>query len=291
MTATEKRWASLAADDVASVALPLCASGSRTRTVPLGAAARTDVCAEADCPRGCGGRDDPVGDVRISGCMLVCCSKDPAWFPAGVCSVVRRPRRYVTDRRRGDPVPSLRGLDRYSPAASKQIVSLTTSPGGDRVMASRQRFVVPLLVASCVGLVVAGCSESDASEAADARPELSKIDIPYAELSVTVDGRPLPGIDPAEFMCYRQSDSISITGQDPTDGQPGLIADLQPGNPPKLVRVSFGLDGVLYTAKQGKGSVEDVDEDGSRITVRGTAESWDLAVPITKQFEFSATCN
>lgn len=158
-------------------------------------------------------------------------------------------------------------------------------------MASRQRFVVPLLVASCVGLVVAGCSESDASEAADTRQELSKIDIPYAELSVTVDGQPLPGIDPAEFMCYRQSDSISITGQDPTDGQPGLAADLQPGNPPTLVRVSFGLDGVLYTAKQGKGSVEDVDQDGSRITVRGTAESWDLAVPITKQFEVSATCD
>lgn len=158
-------------------------------------------------------------------------------------------------------------------------------------MANRQRFVVSLLVASCVGLVVAGCSESDASEAADTRPELSKIDIPYAELNATVDGQPLPGIDPAEFMCYRQSDSISITGQDPTDGQPGLSADLQPGNPPKLVRVSFGLDGVLYTAKQGKGSVEDVDQDGSRITVRGTAESWDLAVPITKQFEFSATCN
>lgn len=289
MTATEKRWASLAADDIASDALPLCASGSRTRTVPLGAAARTDVCAEADRTRGCG-RNIPVGDARINGCTVMSCSKDPARFPAGVFRR-RRPRRYVTDRRRGDPVPSLRGLDRYSPAASKQIVSLTTSPGGDRVMASRQRFVVPLLVASWVGLVVAGCSESDASEAADTRPQLSKIDIPYAELSVTVNGQPLPGIDPAEFMCYRQSDSISITGQDPTDGQPGLIADLQPGNPPKLVRVSFGLDGVLYTAKRGKGLVEDVDEDGSRITVRGTAESWDLAVPITKQFEFSATCN
>ncbi|WP_139104513.1 lipoprotein LpqH [Gordonia sp. UCD-TK1] len=128
---------------------------------------------------------------------------------------------------------------------------------------------MPLLVASWVGLVVARCSESDASEAADTRPELSKIDIPYAELSVTVDGQPLPGIDPAEFMCYRQSDSISITGQDPTDGQPGLIADLQAGNPPKLVRVSFGLDGVLYTAKRGKGSVEDVYEDGSRIRFAG----------------------
>jgi lipoprotein LpqH len=155
-------------------------------------------------------------------------------------------------------------------------------------MASRQRFVVSLMVASCVGLVVAGCSESDA---ADTQPELSKIDIPHAELSATVYGQPLPGVDPAEFMCYRQSGSISITGQDPTDGQPGLSADLQPGNPPGLVRVSLGVDGVLYTAKQGKGSVEDVDQDGSRITVRGTAESWDLAVPITKQFEFSATCN
>lgn len=84
MTATEKRWASLAADDVASNALPLCASGSRTRTVPLGAAARTDVCAEADRTRGCGGRGLPVGDARITGCMVMCCSKDPAWFPAGV---------------------------------------------------------------------------------------------------------------------------------------------------------------------------------------------------------------
>lgn len=90
MTATEKRWASLAADDIASDALPLCASGSRTRTVPLGAAARTDVCAEADRTRGCG-RNIPVGDARINGCMLMCCSKDPARFPAGVCSVVGDP--------------------------------------------------------------------------------------------------------------------------------------------------------------------------------------------------------
>lgn len=91
MTATEKRWASLAADDIASDVLPVCASGSRTRTVPLGAAARTDVCAEADRTRGCGGRDIPVGDARINGCTVMGCSKDPARFPAGVCSVVGDP--------------------------------------------------------------------------------------------------------------------------------------------------------------------------------------------------------
>ncbi|MFE0750682.1 lipoprotein LpqH [Gordonia sp. NPDC058843] len=120
---------------------------------------------------------------------------------------------------------------------------------------------------------------------------MSKIEIPDAELSATVEGQRLPEVDLAEFQCYRLSDSISIHGQDPTDGQPGLAVELQPGYPPKVEHVSFGLDGVLYTAKFGKGSIEDVDQDGSRITVRGTAESYDLAQPLTKQFEVSATCN
>ena len=157
-------------------------------------------------------------------------------------------------------------------------------------MGNRRRFVMSLVVASCVGLTAVGCSDTDTPQGDQSRPKLSKIEIPDAELSATVEGQPLPDVDLTTFQCYNESDFISLHGQDPTDGQPGLAVNLQPGNPPKVENVSFGLDGVLYTAKAGKGTAE-VTQDGSRITISGTAESYDLAEPLTKRFEVSATCN
>ena len=99
-----------------------------------------------------------------------------------------------------------------------------------------------------------GCSDSDTDtpQGDQSRPKLSKIEIPDAELSATVEGQPLPDVDLTTFQCYNESDFISLHGQDPTNGQPGLAVNLQPGNPPKVESVSFGLDGVLYTAKAGK---------------------------------------
>lgn len=159
-------------------------------------------------------------------------------------------------------------------------------------MVSRQRFVLSLVVASCVGVVAVGCSESDTSQGAPSRSKLnlSKIEIPDDEVSATVDGQPLPGVDLTKFQCYRTSDDISVHGQDPTDGQPGLGVDLQPGDPLKLDHLSFGLDGVLYATQYGKGSAT-VTEDGSRITIRGTAESYDLTPPVTKRYEIAVTCD
>lgn len=161
---------------------------------------------------------------------------------------------------------------------------------GGEVMANRQRFVMSLVAASCVGLMAVGCSDSDTPQGDQSRPKLSKIEIPDAGLSATVEGQPLPDVDLTKFQCYNESDLISLHGQDPTDGQPGLAVNLQPGNPPKVESVSFAIDGVNYAAKFGKGSAE-VTQDGSRITIRGTAESYDLAAPLTKRFEISATCN
>lgn len=157
-------------------------------------------------------------------------------------------------------------------------------------MVSRQRFVLSLVVASCVGVVAVGCSEPDTSQGAPSRSKLnlSKIEIPDAELSVTVDGQPLPDVDLTKFQCYRTSDDIYVHGQDPTDGRPGLAVDLQPGNPPKVEGVSFAIDGVNYTADFYKGSAE-VTQDGSRITIRGTAESYDLTPPVTKRYEIAVT--
>ncbi len=82
-------------------------------------------------------------------------------------------------------------------------------------MANRQRFVMSLVAASCVGLMAVGCSDSDTPQGDQSRPKLSKIEIPDAGLSATVEGQPLPDVDLTKFQCYNESDLISLHGQDP----------------------------------------------------------------------------
>ncbi|WP_162904561.1 lipoprotein LpqH [Gordonia rubripertincta] len=44
------------------------------------------------------------------------------------------------------------------------------------------------------------------------------------------------------------------------------------------------------STQYGKGSAT-VTEDGPRITIRGTAESYDLTPPVTKRYEIAVTCD
>ena len=119
MTTTEKRWACLAADDIASDGLFLYANDSRTRTVPVGNATGTGVRSEAARCGVCGGRELTAGGAQFSGCMQICCSNTPAWFPyRGSAAGPTRFRTSVpTDQHNGGLVrfPCVRY--RYSPGA------------------------------------------------------------------------------------------------------------------------------------------------------------------------------
>lgn len=77
MTATEKRWASHAAEDIARDGPPAFVTGSRTRTVPFGAATDTRS-ARTLTAAGCVAAGELfVGEAQNSGCMLMCCSSYP----------------------------------------------------------------------------------------------------------------------------------------------------------------------------------------------------------------------
>jgi lipoprotein LpqH len=155
-----------------------------------------------------------------------------------------------------------------------------------------RQWAVIAVAASCAGLLLAGCGENTTTDEPARSASPTTVDIPHADVTATVDGAALPGVDMAQLFCSRMG-SIILTGQDPTDGRPGLVAQLQPGNPPTLGYVSFGMDGVLYTAKPGKGTATvTVTDDGKRITIVGTAESYEPAAnPLTKTFQVSATCD